>query len=232
MAVYQQPLMLEEWFRTYAHDDLDYLDAAEVLVVDDCGTPPATVPALPSVRLLRVTKDTPWNQGECRNLAAQQARGRVLLMLDPDMTIPSGELRRFVKAAEALKPKRVLRPMLRHGNGKLDQTSPNVYLIYREDFLAAKGYDLAYVGHKCWSDVELYHVMHSLFKNSVSDDLVLDFHHNGKFADAQVVTLSRDGAHNKKVYLSRLARRKKIGLKAFLAEHSPMVKSPWTEVAR
>jgi hypothetical protein len=154
----------------------------------------------------------------------------VLLLLDPDMTLTKGSLASFVDAAKALKPKHVRRPTLRHANGELDTTSPNVYLIHRSDFLAVKGYDLAYAGHKCWGDVELYHVMHGAFRNRVANDLVLDFHHSGNITDAQVMTLDRTATHNRKVYMKRLARRKKIGMRAFLEEHSPMVKSQWVEI--
>jgi hypothetical protein len=229
MAVYGQPLMLAEWFRCYREAE-DVPMHTQVLVVDDCGTPPATVPISPEVRLLRITKDTPWNQGEARNLAACEARGRVLLMLDPDMTLPPKSLQGFIEAAARLPLGRVVRPVLRHANGELDTTSPNVYLIHRADFLAIKGYDLAYAGHKCWGDVELYHVMHGMFKNRTTSGLVLDFHHSGNIKDAQVMTLDRTATHNRKVYMKRLVRRKKIGNRAFLEEHSPMVKSPWVEI--
>lgn len=230
MATYGQPGMLAEWFaRLDAATETLEDGELEVIVVDDCGTPPAVVP--PYARLIRVLENIPWAQGQARNIAAQEAKAPVLLMVDPDMTFrakPGAEV--FVEAALSLKPKHVVRPTLRHGNGELDTTSPNVYLIHRADFLAVKGYDLAYLGHKCWGDVELYHVMHGMFRNRVSNGLVLDFHHSGKIADAQVLTLDRTATHNKKVYMGRLARRKKLGTRAFLEEHSPMVKSPWVEV--
>jgi len=226
-ATYSQPLMLAEWFQRFEAAG-GPRDEVEVAVVDDCGTPSAVTP--PYARLFRVLEDVPWSQGQARNIAAKEAKSPVLLMLDPDMTLPKGSLAEFVKAAKALKPKHVVRPTLRHANGELDTTSPNVYLIHRADFLAIKGYDLAYAGHKCWSDVELYHVMHGMFKNRTTPGLVLDFHHSGNIKDAQVMTLDRTATHNRKVYMKRLVRRKKIGNRAFLEEHSPMVKSPWVEI--
>lgn len=227
MAVYGQPLMLAEWFRTYELDDAEYLDQTEVLVVDDCGTPPVQPRA--RARVLRVTKNVPWNQGEARNIAACEARGRVLLMLDPDMTIPAGELRRFVQVAEDLREGHVVRPRLRHGNGKLDATSPNVYLIHRIDFLKC-GYDLCYSGHKGYGDVELSNLWNRLYKSDGDEGLIVDFHHGGKFADAQVQSISRDLAHNRKLHLARHSRCMKIGVKAFVKERSVLVKSEWEAV--
>lgn len=229
-ATYAQPAMLAEWFLRYVKNAGPFLET-EVIVVDDCGEPPADVPLhLAGVRKIRVLENIPWAQGQARNIAAMEAKAPVLLMVDPDMTFPPDSLAAFVSAAKTLKPKHVVRPQLRHMNGKLDSTSPNVYLIHRADFLAVKGYDLAYMGHKCWSDVELYHVMHGVFRNRVANGLVLDFHHSGDILDAQVKTLDRTPDHNRKVYMKRLVRRKKIGTKAFLDEHSPMVKSPWVEI--
>lgn len=228
MAVYQQPIMLAEWFQRL--DGYPLTDDVEVIVVDDCGLVPAVVPEWPNVRLLRVLEDIPWAQGQARNLAAQEATGRVLLMVDPDMTFPPGSLMAFVETAKKLKPKHVVRPVLRHGNGEIDSTSPNVYLIHREDFLASKGYDLSYLGKKGWSDVELSQVWARMFRTSTDRRLVLDFHHEGAFSDAQVKTLDRSVAHNKTVHVQRKERLRKLGLTKFLQEHSPMVRSSWERI--
>lgn len=235
MAVYGQPIMLAEWFLRYVKNAGPFLDV-EVIVVDDCGTPPAVAPLhLAGVRLIRVLEDIPWAQGQARNIAAMEAKSPVLLMLDPDMTFPSGDLiagevTRFVHAAKQLPKGAVMRPRLRHGNGKLDASSPNVYLIHREDFLASKGYDLAYCGHKGWSDVTLSQVWRKMFKEKACADLVLDFHHSGKFADAQVTSFDRSVVHNRAIHVKHKERMRKVGVTAFLKEHSPMVKSPWVEI--
>ena len=230
MAVYGQPLMLAEWFRRFelaaSPAQREHL---EVIVVDDCGTPPVDKAPL-RARVLRITEDTPWNQPEARNLAAREAAGTVLLMIDPDMTLPEDSLAGFLAAAKALRRGHVVRPVLRHGNGAIDATSPNVYLVHREDFLASKGYDLAYCGHKGWSDVTMSQVWSRLFTVRTNRNLVLDFHHEGLFADAQVKTLDRSVAYNKKIHLQHKQRIAKLGVKGFLGEHSPMVMSPWTEV--
>ncbi len=228
MAVYQQPIMLAEWFRRFVAAGESRV--VEVIVVDDCGTPTAVNPDLPNVRLLRLTKRTPWSQGECRNLAAQQANGEVLLMVDPDMTLPPGSMLAFIKAAAGLQRKHVVRPVLRHGNGKLDDSSPNVYLIHREDFLASKGYDLAYCGHKGWSDVTMSQLWAKMFRVSTDKNLVLDFHHGSSFSDAQVTTIDRSVGYNKKIHIKHKERLRAVGVDAFLKEHSPMVSSPWEGV--
>lgn len=232
-AVFGQPIMLAEWFHRFAAAGGGQRDDVEVIVVDDCGEPPAVVP--PGVRLIRVLENIPWAQGQARNIAAQEAKSPVLMMLDPDMTFPKselivGEVARFVHAAKNLPNRAVLRPRLRHGNGKLDSTSPNVYLIHREDFIDSKGYDLEYCGNKGWSDVTLSQVWARMFKQKANSDLILDFHHSGKFADAQVTSFDRSVEHNKKIHVKHKERMRKLGIPGFLKEHSPMVKSPWVEL--
>ncbi|HKO91866.1 MAG TPA: glycosyltransferase [Polyangiaceae bacterium] len=230
LAVYGQPIMLAEWFDRFGRAEVNNeTDDVEVIVVDDCGTPPAEVPDHHMVHLLRMKHDVPWNQGECRNLAAQQAKGRVLMMLDPDMTLPEKSLAGFLAAAGQLREGRVVRPLLRHGDGKLDATSPNVYLIHRKDFLRC-AYDLCYSGNKGYGDVELSNCWGKLYKEDRDRGLVLDFHHNGKYSDAQVLTISRDLAHNRKLFHERHRRCAKIGVGPFVAERSPLVRSEWEKV--
>lgn len=229
LAVYGQPLMLAEWFRRLeASGVLDPADL-EVLVVDDCGDPPATLPPVSCARLLRITEDKPWNQGEARNLAAQQARGRVLLMMDPDMTLPRDQLHLFLGVAKTLRKGHVVRPVLRHADGALDSTSPNVYFVHREDFLRC-GYDLCYSGHKGYGDVELSNLWAKLYKQRVAGDLALDFWHGGAVPDAQVTTISRDLVHNRKLFHERHRRCSKLGVGAFVKERSDLVVSSWVEV--
>lgn len=234
MAVYGQPLMLAEWFKRFFDAGGDRAGDVEVVVVDDCGDPPATAPMRPFIRQVRITENKPWNQGEARNLAALQARGRVLLMLDPDMTFPKGEMIagevvRFVRAAEALPKGCVMRPRLRHADGTFDASSPNVYLIHRTDFLRC-GYDLCYAGHKGYSDVELSNVWRKLYKEKACADLFFDFHHDALIPDAQVKSLSRDYTHNRKLFHERHRRHAKIGTDAFIRERSSLVTSPWEEI--
>jgi hypothetical protein len=231
LAVYGQPMMLAEWFsRLQASGVLDPADL-EVVVVDDCGDPPVEMPAVACARVLRIMKDTPWNQGEARNLAAREARGKVLLMLDPDMTLPRDQLHLFLDEAKVLRKRHVVRPVLKHRDGALDSTSPNVYLIHREDFLRC-GYDLCYSGHKGYGDVELSNVWAKLYKQRVAATLQLDFHHGGLVSDAQVTKISRDLVHNRKLFHERHRRHGKIGVMAFVEERSPQVRSPWMEVQR
>jgi glycosyltransferase involved in cell wall biosynthesis len=229
MAVYGQPEMLRVWFDRFQAAG-GPRDDVEVIVVDDCGDPPATPPVLPNVRALRITIDHPWNQMEARNLAATEARGRVLLLLDPDMTLPPKSLAEYVHVAKAMNPLSVQRPLLRHGDGTLDNHSPNVFLIHRADFLAVSGYDTRFRGAKGYSDCLLKDVLSKLYRQRHAGGLVLDFHHNKLIPDAQVTKLSRDYSRNRKLYHDLLPRLRKMGVDAFLREHPPMVDSPWEEV--
>ena len=186
-----------------------------------------------NARLFRVTEDIPWNQGGCRNLAAQQARTEALMLIDPDMTLAPDMLGKLLKEAENLRPGLMFRPALRLiGKESLDHTSPNVHLILRKDFHRLGGYDEDYAGHKGYSDVQLLRVIQEAMVSRTREDLWFQLHHGDKkFSDAQVKTLDRDVSHNRKLHHAKMARMKKVGWASFVKEVSArQIRFPWEEV--
>jgi glycosyltransferase involved in cell wall biosynthesis len=230
-SVYGQPKMLASWFESYLAQPESDRKHVEVMVVDDHGTPHAELPDIPGISLLRVDRDIPWNQGGARNLGVMEAKGPIVLLLDPDMTLPEGMLGKFLDSARMLKPRQVVRPILRHvATGVFDVSSPNLHLISRKDFLAVQGYDLGYQGHKGWSDVELLHVMHRACFVRQVDSLWLWLHHqNPDIPDAQVTTLDRDVKHNHAIHKARMGKLRQVDVAKFLeTHHSPLLNFPWT----
>lgn len=217
-SVYGQPAMLDMWFERFVGEPQEWQDRVEVIVVDDCGKPAATVPNIPGVRLYRVREDIPWNQGGARNLVSKVAETPRLMLIDPDMTLPKGMLQRLVMESLHLESGLVFRPALRHvGNEKLDKTSPNVHLMLREDFERIGGYDEDYCGRKGWSDVQLLRVMQKAYTLRDRDDLWFWFHHTDThIPDAQVMKLDRSTKENKVLHIRKLAILKKLGWKRFI----------------
>lgn len=217
-SVYGQPTMLERWFCDFEKQHPDSIQRTEVVVVDDCGVPPAIVPCAPNIKLFRVKKDIPWNQGGARNLAASKASSDRLMLVDPDMTLPEGMLCKLLEEAKHLQPGLVFRPALRHvATGEFDHSSPNVHLMLRKDFETIGGYDEDYAGHKGWSDVQLLRVMQKAFALRDRKDLWFWLQHGNRLLpDAQVITLDRSVKHNRSLHIRKMELLKKLGWKEFV----------------
>lgn len=212
MAVYGQPKMLDVWWRTISEYPEKIRERLELVIVDDCGKPPVLVPSGLGVRiqLFRVQEDIPWNQPGARNLAALQAKARVLCLLDPDMVINPADIEAFFSAARTLLPDRVLRFALRRAGGRLDTSSPNTYLIHRRAFLESGGYDEDYCGNKGWSDVQLLHTLSELYRVGVTQTLAVDYYLLDRIADAQVSSLPRGVEKNKALHLRKVAQMRSV----------------------
>ncbi|MEE8518702.1 MAG: glycosyltransferase family A protein [Dehalococcoidia bacterium] len=220
--VYGQPIMLKkftdalrEWPKTFASE-------CELVVVDDCGSPPVEESEVGGlepmgVQLLRHTKDVPWAQPCCRNLAAHHARGERLILLDPDMIIPPEKAQNFMLAATTLPRGHVTRFCLQEANwkkklGQINTTSPNAWILHKKDFEAVHGYNECFAGHKGWSDVELMHVLDSAYKVRQDRALSVDFYRrSGELTDADVRSLEREVKTNMQTHaMHREEVRKKF----------------------
>ena len=219
-SVFGQPKMLAFWFEQFMAEPQEWRDRVEVIVVDDCGKPPAVVPKDDGIVLFRVTTPIDWNQGGARNLIAQQATTERLMLIDPDMTLEPGMLQKLVEESRHLAPGLMFRPALRHIATKdFDHTSPNVHLILKKDFAKLGGYDEDYCGHKGWSDVQLLRVMQQAMVTRTREDLWFWFHHgNKKVPDAQVMTLDRSTKHNKALHIRKMGILKLQGWQAFVSK--------------
>jgi hypothetical protein len=240
MAVYGQPKMLECWWGELRNYPDDIAHRINLILVDDCGDPVATIPddvrKVFRAKLLRVTENIPWNQMGARNLGMKHAEGWCI-MLDPDMVIDPVMARNFLEQ----EPKRgeVIRFGLNHMDnsteGRIDMTSPNTYMIHQEDFFDAGGYDEDYAGRKGWSDVQMLGVLAAHYKMLSRRDLWVRFYGRDLIDDAQVVTLSRSVVENKKLHLRKCAEAKRMGwVKWVQAKKGNMamcnLRFPWSRV--
>lgn len=239
MAVYGQPKMLDVWFKTLRSYPKDLWDQMELIIVDDCGTPPAMIPKdiqnmLPC-RLFRVLEDIHWNQPGARNLALEHMTTKMVLFVDPDMIFPMAMMRKMLEVGAALGPRRIIRFSLKHRTGTksdiIDMSSPNTWFMQVADFKAIKGYDEDFSGHKGWSDVQLLDVMRSAYRVHHSADLYADFYGVNEVEDAAVVGLDRSTVHNKKlrVYNTRVSKQMGGWVK-FSKRPVPKLRFKWEEV--
>ncbi len=215
IATYGQPKMLECWWENLRGYPDDVASRINLIVVDDCGNPPAEIPddvaGVFRAKLFRVEENIPWNQMGARNLGMHHAK-HWCIMLDPDMVIDPMMARRFLE--QECKRGEVIRFGLCHLDGsvtRIDMTSPNTYMIHRDDFFDAGGYDEDYRGNKGWSDVQLLATLAAHYKMLPRMDLWVQFYGRGLIDDAQVVTLNRSVAVNKKLHLRKCAEAKRMG---------------------
>lgn len=218
MAVYGQPRMLWKQLDTILHYPEDVLDRLNVVIVDDCGVPEVEVRLIEnldcfakSAKLFRVTQDIPWNQMGARNLGMHHSKGWCL-MIDPDMVFDGPMMARMIQAAEKMQRGQVGKWALKHtSNGTLDTSSPNTWLVHRDDFFAVGGYDEDFAGHKGWSDVQLLDVLRSCYKLQLRPDLFAHFHSTKDVPDAMVTSLDRSTSVNKRKRVKKVGQARAAG---------------------
>jgi len=214
MAVYGQPKMLAHQIETILSYPQDILDQLAVRIVDDHGTPPAEIHKevrdLLDIRLYRVLEDIPWNQMGARNIGMRESTGWCV-MLDPDMVIEADMIDKFMRFTACPRGK-VFKFGLKHmsGGAKLDYSSPNAWVVHRDDFFEMGGYNEDFRGHKGWSDCLLQEGLKAFFKVRDAEDIWVSFHlPSDGFDDAMVLSLDRSVAYNKvlKVKTGNLIRK-------------------------
>lgn len=241
-SVYGQPAMLEHNLTTLSAADESVREVLKVIVVDDCGDPPVGPELYEGrpfdIEVYRVTEDKPWNQMGARNLGMDRAPSTWCLMIDPDMVFGPLMLARVLGAARKMRRGMFLKYGLRHADKdspEVDMTSPNTYLIHRDDFFAAGGYDEDFAGHKGWSDVQMYDVLRAHLKMQQRKDIYAMFHSRESFPDADVkisAGVDRSTGHNRKVRLRKHAEARRVGgwKRWVKTKKGPNLRAPWVKV--
>lgn len=238
MAVYGQPKMLAHQLATIDGYSQAVLDNLNVIIVDDHGDPEveewdAMQLSVNSVQLFRVDDDIPWNQMGARNLAMQHAKGWCL-MIDPDMVFSAEIMVRMLAAQEILQRGQVLKYGLKHKrSGKLDMSSPNTYMIHRDDFFKVGGYDEDFAGNKGWSDVQLLDTLTSCYKLQNRPDLHAEFYGPSDMPDAMVTSLDRNTRVNRAKRIKKVSKARACGgwaRWAQLREGAPRLRFKWHKV--
>ncbi|MES2717799.1 MAG: hypothetical protein V4795_18675 [Pseudomonadota bacterium] len=123
------------------------------LVIDDHSDVPLQVDkgAL-DLRLVRVDDDIDWNMPGCRNLAATLAQTEWMLFFDVDNVASEASLLKIVDNLPRLDANR-LHVFRRTENGVDVEPHINSFLITRQGFFKAGGYDEDFSGHYGYEDV-------------------------------------------------------------------------------
>lgn len=157
LAYFENPSMLAAHYQRWAEEWTDeHRQRVRVVVVDD-GSPthPAVdVPrpaGLPELRIYRVAVDLPWHQDAARNIGAHEAEDGWLLLTDMDHGVPATTLDRLFQVEDRGCFYTLGRIEADTGQPTLDKRGrpkphPNSYLMTRELYWRAGGYDEDYTG--------------------------------------------------------------------------------------
>lgn len=195
----------------------DLLARLSFLVIDDHSDEPLTVDKGPlDLRLLRVDDDIAWNMPGCRNLAATVAETPWMLYFDVDNVVSEASLRKIVNALPGLDTNRL--HVFRRVEGGVDvEPHINSFLITRQGFFRAGGYDEDFSGHYGFEDV-LFRMM---WRKHVGTEVLLT---DIAFEQLRFRTagLDRDTARNQALIQSRAA--------AGMPKPKGMLRFGWGEV--
>lgn len=160
LAYYDNPEMLDHQLACLAELPIHHRVHVGLIVVDDCspGAPAGEVvtqyrAAHPpphgrlgcGMQVFRMDVDIRWNQDACRNLAVSQAKTKWLLLTDMDHIVLPETWARIITDRLSWKSvytfSRVTGAVRSHRN-----PHPNTWLLTREMFDAAGGYDERFAG--------------------------------------------------------------------------------------
>jgi len=196
----------------------DLLARLSFLVIDDHSDEALKVDKGPlDLRLLRVDDDIAWNMPGCRNLAATVAETPWMLYFDVDNVVSEASLRKIVNALPGLDTNRL--HVFRRVEGGVDvEPHINSFLITRQGFFRAGGYDEDFSGHYGFEDV-LFRMM---WRKHVGTEVLLT---DIAFEQLRFRTagLNRDTARNQALIQARAA--------AGMPKPKGMLRFGWGEVA-
>lgn len=216
-----------------------YSDSVRIIIVDD-GSPEAAEPIirkhasqslLERMQLYRILVDIPWNREEARNLGTAQSQTDWLIHIDIDHVLPAPAARALIDFSP--NPQHWYR-FPRWRKGRADETrrkdslnpddefgpvKPHIdsYLIRREMYLQAGGYDLTFSG--CLGGgTEFLKRLEALAEPRLLPEIIpLHVYTRTTIVDASDWSLSRDRAEGKR-------RAQRAALKK---RRENIVKSPW-----
>jgi hypothetical protein len=200
-----------------------------VVIVDDGSPEPDH--ALPvirdvgiEIRLYRITVNIPWNQDGARNLAMKECPAEWALLTDMDHVLDPDQAPR---ALDMPKERGVYyMPWQRRFDGSdRGRPHPNSYVIHRDDFWSAGGYDEDFAGHY-GSDKNFRRCLSVYLKEVPTRDFALTIYRREHVADASTRDWGR-GDSEYATWRNPVLHRKAKG-PPYVAENP--IRFPWERV--
>ena len=142
--------------KKFIDDNIDYVD--ELVVVDDGSSQPINdfVTSSKKLKLFRVRADLGFNSHGCRNLIMTQASNDWVVMVDIDRSFKDPQYSfKTIKQRRLHTRARYLFIVHVPNWGDGIHSSVNDYLIHKDHFFSAGGYDEEIVGQR-WGDREYF----------------------------------------------------------------------------
>ncbi len=165
------------------------------VLVDDCSDAPTDFHIDFSINLtcLRVIDDIDWNQPGAKNLGFKFALSPWAFFSDIDHVLNAEMCERLINLN---KQKGIVYFFQRiDDEGEAAEPHPNSFLIHKDDFKTAEGYDEDFCGHYGYDDLLFKEVLQRLCTLKTLDNVSLitsRLYHTS--------TLNRDTRHNRKLF--------------------------------
>lgn len=225
-AYYDNPTMLARQYQVWASYGAWYQDKIRIVIVDDASPkwPAALVSrpsTMPPLRIYRALKDIPWHQDGARNLGAHVADEGWLFLSDMDHVLPFSSVQRIWRLQDSTRFYTLDRidattGQLMLGADGNHKPHPNTYVMHRELYWRAGGYDEDYCGVYGTDGAFRKRLHQAALHTHLSGAHVIRYHRS-LVADASTSTLDR------KAYGGPEAKRRAKERKALLGRTGKIV---------
>jgi len=212
MAYYENGGMLDIHFKEWETYPKKYKPCFEAIIVDDGSQKDPAINHFPDdlpfpVSLYRINEDIPWNQNGARNLAMTNADGWCLLT-DMDHLLPVDQVSTLIKMRKEYGS--FYRPLRKRAVDSLSyKQHPNTYVLHRDLYWQAGGFDEAYAGYY-GTDSTFRKRLISTGQKVECDSLTLTLYGREVIADASTTNYGRKGSEYHVSQNLELAERKKL----------------------
>lgn len=225
MAYYMNPGMLALHYQQWARWPEALKARLEIIIVDDASPTGHAIDVvrpdgLPQLSIYRVKVDQAWHQDGARNLAADRATGKWLLLTDMDHALGEVAATRLFASIDKGRVRDGSIYTLNRVNARNGRTirgrwwwpkpHPNSFLVTRDTYWHIGGYDEDLCGFYGTDGIFRWRAFARAKRGHLAN-IALDRYGRGLVADAATTTLPRKGGRNDALLAARIAEKTALG---------------------